>query len=277
MPYQKELEFARTLARSAGAIVRNNFGKALRLTKTHAAAQQEAVTETDRASQRHIVSAIREAFPTDGVVGEEDDLGSGITVDVNDAMGRNWVIDPIDGTNNFIAGLGAFAVCIGLLDRGMPVVGAVYDVTRDTLYSAATGAGVWVNQSRLTPRDRAPDETAVIMLTANVLDRTGRCPEWAIKLIHQTDWKVRILGSAAIESALVGAGVATSAVTVNGKIWDCVAPSAIVLESGGVVTDLSGRPVFPFDLTGYKGAKVPFLAGSPSGHAAFLKLILENP
>jgi len=70
---------------------------------------------------------------------------------------------------------------------------------------------------------------------------------------------------------MVAAGVACGAVTVNGKLWDVAAPAALVLEAGGIVTDLSGRPVFPFQLSGYTGGKVPFLAAGPISHAELLK------
>jgi fructose-1,6-bisphosphatase/inositol monophosphatase family enzyme len=122
MSLSQDLQFAIELARGAGKIVLDHYGKVERLTKRHA----EAVTDADRASQRFIVSGLRRRFPNDGVVGEENDTGDAITFDVGDPRGRVWIIDPIDGTNNFIAGLGAFGVCIGLMDEGMPVLGVVF-------------------------------------------------------------------------------------------------------------------------------------------------------
>src|SRR5438874_8751646 len=141
MNLSHDLQHAVELARQAGKIVLEQYGKVERLTKTHAAASDEAVTDADRASQRLIVSGLRRRFPEDGIIGEESDTGESITFECPNPRGRNWVIDPIDGTNNFISGLGAFCVCIGLIDAGMPVLGVVYDVTRDQTYSAAKGAG----------------------------------------------------------------------------------------------------------------------------------------
>src|SRR3954454_4988808 len=99
-----DLQFAADLARGAGKIVLEQYGKVERLTKTHAAANMEAVTDADRASQRFIVAGLRKRYPNDGLVGEESETGESITFDVASPRGRNWVIDPIDGTNNFIAG-----------------------------------------------------------------------------------------------------------------------------------------------------------------------------
>ena len=268
-----DLAYAIALARSAGELVRANYGRVERLTKTHATTTEEPVTEADRAAQRHIVAGLRDRFPSDGLIGEESDTGESITSDVADVNGRNWVIDPIDGTNNFIAGFGAFAVCIGLLDEGMPVLGVVYDVTRDLCYAGAAGLGATVNGEPSAAPDTPLNPSSVLMITSNLTGKDGHVPEWPCNLLRQTTWKVRILGSAALEAVAVAAGVAHAAVTVNGKLWDAAAPAAIILAAGGVVTTLEGEPIFPFDLTGYDGGKVPFLASGPAAAAEMLDIL----
>ena len=277
MSLARDLQFATELARGAGAIALSHYGKVERLTKTHAATSMEAVTDADRATQRHIVTSIRRRFPEDGIVGEENDTGDAITFECTNPQGRNWVIDPIDGTNNFIAGLGNFAVCIGLLDEGMPVLGAVYDVTRDHMYAAARGEGAWLGTKRMRALDTPLSDSSMLMLTSNLIDKGGRCPQWACRWIGQTAWKTRMLGSAALEAVYVAAGVAHGAVTVNGKLWDAVAPAAILSEAGATLSDLEGRAVFPFQLARYAGAKVPFLAAGSAAHAVLLKQILAQP
>ena len=276
MSLAHDLQYASELARGAGRIVLDHYGKVERLTKTHAAANEEAVTDADRASQRFIVAGLRKRFADDGIVGEESETGESITFECKHPMGRNWVIDPIDGTNNFIAGLGNFCVCIGLLDEGMPILGVVYDVTRDLVYTAAKGEGAWVGSQRMQALQTPLDDSSMLMFTSNLLTK-GRCPKWACEFLAQQTWKMRILGSAALEATYVAAGVAHGAITVNGKLWDVAAAAALLLESGGVMTDLSGRAIFPFDLRGYNGAKVPFLAAGPRSHRPLLDLILANP
>jgi myo-inositol-1(or 4)-monophosphatase len=271
MSLSHDLQFAVDLARGAGKIVRQQYGKVERLTKTHAAASDEAVTEADRAAQRQIVAGLRARFHDDGIIGEESDTGTSITFECRNPNGRNWVIDPIDGTNNFIAGLGAFCVCIGLLDAGEPVLGVVYDVTRDQMYAAAKGQGAWLDGKQVRALDTPLGASSLVMMTSNLIDAFGACPPWATKWIGQTDWKMRILGSAALEAVQVAAGVAHGAVTVNGKLWDCVAPAAIVIEAGGLITNLKGQRIFPFDLRNYQGAKVPFLAAGKLAHGELLK------
>ncbi len=273
MNLKQELTYAIELARGAGKIVLDHYGKVQRLTKRHA----EAVTPADRASQRFIVEGLRKRFPADGIIGEENDTGDAITFDCPDPKGRVWVIDPIDGTNNFVAGFHQFAVCIGLLHEGWPVLGVVYEVCRDVVYSAAVGEGAWVNHRQVEALSNPLNESSLLMMTSNVLDPTGRLPQWAARWIGQTHWKVRNLGSAALEAVQVAAGVAHGAVTINGKLWDCVAPAAIVLEAGGLITDLQGNSIFPFDLAHYDGAKVPFLAGGKAAHETLLREIENYP
>ncbi len=277
MSLSHDLQYIVQVARDAGKLILDHWGKVDRLTKTHAMTTDEAVTDADRASQRLIVAALRKRFPGDGIIGEESDLGDGITAEIPDASGRVWVIDPIDGTNNFINGYGAFAVCIGLLEKGMPIMGVVYDVTRDQMYASAYGEGAWLGNKRLRALQTPLGDSSMLMLTSNLLDKHGKCPGWAVRWIGQTNWKIRMIGSAALEAIQVAAGVAHGAVTVNGKLWDVVAPAAVVLEAGGLMTDLHGNAVFPFNLKAYAGAKVPFLATTPKTQATLLNEIRMNP
>jgi myo-inositol-1(or 4)-monophosphatase len=265
-----DLQFATDLAREAGKVVLDHWGKVERLTKTHSMTTAEAVTDADRDSQRHIVAGLRRRFPNDGIVGEESETGSSITFDCPNPDGRVWVIDPIDGTNNYVAGLGAFCVCIGLLVGGEPVLGIVYDVTRDQMYAAVKGHGAWLGTRRLSVSSAAMSDSALIMMTSNLLDKQGKCPAFAGRWLAQTNWKIRILGSAALEAIQVAAGVAQAAITMNGKLWDVAAPAAIVAEAGGLIVDLQNRPIFPFNLRDYSGAKVPFVAVTPSARDILL-------
>jgi myo-inositol-1(or 4)-monophosphatase len=152
----------------------------------------------------------------------------------------------------------------------------VYDVTRDLAYAAARGEGAWLGTKRLRAAQTPLSDSSMLMTTSNAIGADGRCPPWGARWLAQTNWKLRILGSAALEAVAVAAGVAHGAVTVNGKLWDAAAAAAVVLEAGGVMTDFSGRDVFPFDLARYQGAKVPFLAAAPAAHEALLREIKQG-
>jgi myo-inositol-1(or 4)-monophosphatase len=272
----QDLQYVIDLARSAGKIILEKYGHVERLTKTHIAASDEAVTEADRASQRLIVAGLRKRFPTDGIIGEESDAGTSITAEINNPMGRNWVIDPIDGTNNFIAGLGNFAVCIGMLEAGNPTLGVVYDVTRDVMYAAAPNEGATANGRKIQALTTPISDSSLIMMTSSLVDKNGNIPPWAVRWIGLSPWKARMLGSAALEAVQVAAGVAHGAVTINGKLWDVTAPAALVIQAGGLITALDGKPIFPFDLRNYQGAKVPFLAAGKTAQQTLLQDIQKS-
>jgi myo-inositol-1(or 4)-monophosphatase len=269
MDFKEDLSFAVDLARKAGHIVSDSYGKVQRLVKR----QDEAVSDADRASQRFIAAELKKKFPSDGLVGEENETGDAITFESRNPAGRNWIVDPIDGTNNFLGGLGIFAVCIGLLDQGQPVLGVVHDVTRNETYFAAQGQGAWLNDRKIRALQTPISNNTMLMLTSNLLNNQGVAPNFPSRWLAQTNWKIRILGSAALEAAQVAAGVAHGAITLNGKLWDIAASAAIVLEAGGIVTDPNGQPIFPFDLRNYTGAKVPFLASAPAAHGQLLEEI----
>ena len=270
-----DLIWLNDLARRGGALARDQRGQVERLLKRG----EEAVTEADRAVQRLIVSALNERYPSDGIIGEENDDGSAITNRPPTSGNRVWVIDPIDGTNNYIAGYGAFAVCIGLLVDGMPVMGVVHDISRDESYVGDTSVGAWIVRAGTwhptTAQVTEPGPQSLLMITSNLLIG-GTLPAWSMRLLTVTPWKLRMLGSAALECAHVGAGTACGAITLNGKLWDVVAAAAVVLAAGGRVTDFTGKDVFPFDLTGYSGGKVPFLAAAPRAQPILLAELAHN-
>lgn len=262
-----ELQLAIRLALEAAATIRQHAGRIERKTKRQG---EEAVTIADRASQRLIIAGLLAQYPNDGIIGEESDLGDdGATITNRPpAQGeRVWVIDPIDGTNNFINGLGNYAVCIGLLDAGRPVLGVVHDVARDETWWAATGQGAWCNDQRVRVLDTPMSDAALIMLSSNLVSADGTLPPFVARWFQACVWKIRVLGSAALEAIAVAGGIAHGAITLNGKLWDIAGPAAIVLEAGGTLSRPDGRDLVPFDLTGYVGGKVPFLAAGPGARA----------
>ena len=275
MSLSDDLAYAVQVAKGAVKGVLESYGKVERLTKSHQAAHEEAVTLADRASQRYIVAELRKRFPDDGIIGEENDTGDNITFDCPDPDGRAWVIDPIDGTNNFVTGLDYFAVCIGLLDHGQPVLGVVHEVCRNRSYYAARGCGAFVDGRPIHALETPMDSRSLLIVTANFLDKEGKLPPYAVRWLAQTQWKIRCLGSAALDTMQVAAGVAHGAITVNGKLWDVAGPAAIVLEAGGKLTDPWGKDIFPFDLRGYAGAKVPFLAAGPQAYPTLIREVAD--
>ena len=192
------------------------------------------ITETDIAISEAILGQLSEAFPEDQGFSEE--LMTGDPIDVTSRY--TWMLDPIDGTNNFAAGLTQCAISLALLEDGEPVYGVIYDVSRRRLMQGGVGRGMWdgpdqvqVRQSRLTrsasvgfhsPRDE------------------GKYPGHGEAIVTQC--KVRAIGSSALHLAYVAAGMLDGVVDHNVKLWDIAAAVAMVRAAGGEVRFLANNP-----------------------------------
>jgi 3'(2'), 5'-bisphosphate nucleotidase len=203
-------------------------------------AGNEPVTEADRAASTLIVARLRAAFPDDAVLSEEiPDDGSRL------GRPRVWMVDPIDGTSDFIAGDTGFVVMIGLVVEGRPRVGAVAHPLTGRVYGGIVGVGAW----RLDPDGtRTPLHTSTlarppgIRLVASKTHRTPRVD--AIKRALGITDEMNV-GSVGLKIGLVSEAARDLYVYTGGrtKIWDTCGPEAILLGAGGRVTDLDGAPL----------------------------------
>jgi 3'(2'), 5'-bisphosphate nucleotidase len=235
--YARELALAEEIALEAARLVRRYHGTDL---KIDAKAGNEPVTEADRAASTLIVDRLRAAFPDDAVLSEEiPDDGSRL------GRPRVWMVDPIDGTSDFIAGDTGFVVMIGLVVDGRPRVGAVAHPLTGRVYGGVVGVGAW----RLDPDGaRTPLHTSTlagppgIRLVASKTHRTPRVD--AIKRALGITDEMNV-GSVGLKIGLVSEAVRDLYVYTGGrtKIWDTCGPEAILLGAGGRVTDLDGAPL----------------------------------
>lgn len=238
--YERELEIARRLAREAGALALEYYDRPLHIEQKQTADDREPVTEADRAANAHIVSGIRQAFSDDGILAEESvDTARRLT------KRRVWMIDPLDGTNGFIARDGDFAVQIGLAVEGTSMLGVVYQPLPDVLYWAVTGQGTWIERAGL-PVERARvstnGEVAEMRLAAS---RSHRSPRMD-RVVRRLGVKEEVRrGSVGIKIGLIIEQQCDLYVHLSPrtKQWDTCAPEIILHEAGGRVTDLFGFPL----------------------------------
>lgn len=230
--HQLRREAAVTIARQAGGLLhpyatRLAAGSDLKVsTKTSVT---DPVSNADRASEQHIVNALRTAFPEDQIVAEE---GAGY---VDGTSGYQWVIDPLDGTVNFLHGIGMWCVSIACIDSEGPVAAVVYHPGFDDMYSAVRDGGTDCNGEPLTV---APDTTLADSLIATgfsyeacVRDVQGRELAELIPAVRD----IRRGGAAALDLAFVAAGRVTGYVEMCLQVWDWAAGALLVTEAGGVV------------------------------------------
>ena len=236
-PFARELAAAEEIALEAARLVRGYHGTDFAV---HAKAGNEPVTEADHAANTLIVDRLRAAFPDDVVLSEEiPDDGA------RQGRARVWMVDPIDGTSDFIAGNTGFVVMIGLVVDGRPRVGAVAHPLTGRVYGGVVGEGAWRQDPdgartalRTSPLARPPG----IRLVASKTHRTPRVD--AVKRALGITDEMNV-GSVGLKIGLVAEAARDLYVYTGGrtKIWDTCGPEAILHGAGGRMTDLDGRPL----------------------------------
>jgi myo-inositol-1(or 4)-monophosphatase len=212
-------------------------GKATLREKGH----RDLVTEADLASQQEIRRIIHANFPDHDFLGEEED-----TSIVSPAGGRHeyrWIVDPLDGTMNYVHQLRSFAVSIALEERGRIVTGVVYDPELDELYHAELGYGAFLNDTPIQTSGCQAAENALVAvsLPPNVPRGSVEIARM-IETIHACQG-VRRLGSAALNLCYVAQGSLDAYWATSVKIWDIAAGMLILREAGGAVASLAEGPV----------------------------------
>ncbi len=195
-------------------------------------------SEVDRMAEETIVRELKRAFPRHAILAEE-----------SGASGNNpltWVIDPLDGTHNYLRGIPHFSVSIALLDRGEPVYGVVYDPRRDELFTTSRGDGAFLNDRRIRVSRRESLDGAMLCTGFPFRQREHLQPQLAMvgRLLEQAE-DLRRTGSAALDLAYVAAGRFDGYFEFGLQPWDMAAGCLLVREAGGSFTDLAGRDGLP--------------------------------
>jgi len=216
-------------ARKAGRALLKDFGEVEQL-QVSAKGPGDFVSRADRAAEETIREELLHARPSYGFLGEE-----GKEIEGADPT-RRWIVDPLDGTTNFLHGLPHWAVSIALEHKGQIVAGVVYDPAKDEMFYAEKGGGAWLNEGRLRVSGR---HRMIESIFATGLPFAGRSdlPETLQDLarILPACAGVRRFGAAALDLAYVAAGRYDGFWERNLKIWDMAAGLIIVREAGGMV------------------------------------------
>lgn len=221
----------------AGANIRTQMIQPMEIdTKSNA---NDLVTSVDKKTEQFFVERIHQHYPDHQLLGEE-----GYGDDVKELTGVTWIIDPIDGTMNFVHQKRNFAISVGIYQDAVGEIGLIYDVMNDVLYHALRDEGAYRNGEKLP--QLKPDvtlETTVLGMNHYML-----CPNRLLdeQVMHQLVKRirgVRTYGSAAIEFAYVAEGILDGYAVMRLSPWDFAAGMIIVHEVGGVTTNLTGNAV----------------------------------
>ncbi len=218
------LDFAIALAREAGAFALGRF-RALDELVIESKGHQDLVSDADRATETLIRRAIVARWPDDGIVGEEHGRLRGTS-------GFDWVIDPIDGTANFVRGIPHWCVVIACTDGGLPVVGAICEPSTGELFSAAKGAGAFVNGRRLAAAAGASLRDGSVATGVSGKSDPAQATALVREILEPGGMFFRS-ASGALMLAYVAAGRLLGYVEDHMNSWDCFAALLMVEEAGG--------------------------------------------
>lgn len=234
--YENELKHAIDLVKEAGDILLKYYDQDYEIEYKKG---DGPVTQADKASNEFIVKQLIELYPDDGILSEEskDDL-------IRLRKRRVWLVDPMDGTREFIDKVGQFSAMIGLVEDGEPVLGVVYQPTTDTLYSAVKGEGAFITQNG----DRSPLQVSGIADPSEmrlVVSRSHRSPLLDAIMKSMGIHKDVRSGSVGLKVGLLAEKKCDLYLHPNSKTkeWDTCAPEIILKEAGGEFTDCWGEPL----------------------------------
>ena len=248
-------------ARRAAAII-NRASFDLDRVKVTEKGHKDFVTEVDQAAEQAIIEVLIGAYPDHAVLGEE----SGPSANLHDDNENVWIIDPLDGTTNFIHGFPQYCVSIALQQRGQITQAVVYDPTRNDLFTASKGGGAFLNEKRLrvTKRDKIGD--ALIGTGFMYRDKDGMDEYLKMfRVMTEASTGLRRAGAAALDLAYVAAGRLDGFFEKGLKPWDMAAGSLLITESGGIVGTFAGESDYL-----YKGNVI---AGTPKVFGQMVNLL----
>lgn len=254
------LEQTQEVAKKVGAFIRKER-QHFDIEKVEHKGFNDLVSYVDKEAERQIVEKLAKILPEAGFITEEG---------TNSTQGEvfNWVIDPLDGTTNFIHGLPVYSVSIALMERDELILGVVYEVNRHECFYAMKGGGAFCNDTRIKV-SAAPDLSASLIATGfpyynfELIDRYLN----SMKSLMQKTHGLRRMGSAAVDLCYVAAGRTEGFFEYNLNSYDVAAGALIVKEAGGTVTDFAGGSDYIF------GRKI--VASNGNIHPDFLAVLDE--
>lgn len=234
---KKIFEQAKAWVLEAGELIRQKMDDPLVIdTKANA---NDLVTTIDRDTEAFLATNIKHTFPDHFILSEE---GFGDNLSTLD--GVVWIIDPIDGTINFVNQKRNFAISVGIFVDGVGEMGIVYDVMAGNLYTAKRGEGAFKNDQKLSPlKEELNLGESILGLNHNWLCENPVVDEIEIQQLVKRVRGTRAYGSAALKLAFLAEGIIDSYITMNLAPWDIAGGMVLVSEVGGVTTNIDGNTV----------------------------------
>lgn len=228
------LNIAVRAARNAGKVIIRSFEQ-LDKVEIESKGSNDFVTSVDTAAEEAIIETIRKSYPGHTIIGEESGVLTGTEDDYQ------WIIDPLDGTTNFIKGIPHFAVSIALKVKGKLDQSVIFDPIRGEIFTASRGKGAQLNGMRIRVKNHK-DLSATILATGFPFKQKQHTTAYMAMFssLFQKSSDLRRAGSAALDLAYVASGRVDGFFEIGLKPWDTAAGELLVIEAGGLVTDFTG-------------------------------------
>lgn len=254
-----DLEVALAAARAGAAVVREGFESA---PEVRMKGEVDPVSAVDTAAEEAVMSTIESRCPGEPTLGEESG-GAGWDAD------RVWIVDPLDGTVNFLHGIPHFAVSVAVWEAGQAVAGVIIDVSREEEFTAAAGEGAWCNSQPMRVSS-CSDMVGAVIATGFGYDRRQRAATYAQQMgeVLAEAQGIRRLGSAALDLAWVARGRYDGYWEHGLSPWDAAAGALLVSEAGGTVSDAHGAP--------YHLGRPTVVATAPGIHEPLVKIVTNH-
>lgn len=227
----------------------------------------ELVTQADPICQKIIIDRIRETYPDHGFLAEEGTDGKPLKWMPRGDEAIWWIIDPIDGTNNYANGLLCFSVSIAAFYEGYPVVAVIFDPASDSMFTAVRDGDALLNTVRISVSDDQISRFSQFGIDSTPHPLTN---DAVGKLFGQC--RIRCLGSTALNLAYVAKGALIGAITTSARLWDIAAGVLLITQAGGKVTDLNGNLIGPINIEQYEGKQYPILSSNSKARAELLNI-----
>jgi len=252
------IEVATGAARQAGEILKAHFRTESRVQYKGRA---NIVTDADLQSEKSLKSILQAEYPDHSILSEESQAVAG-------SSSYTWILDPLDGTNNYSFGIPFFSIVIALVKGKDVLLGIVYDPLRDEMFSARKGKGAYLNNSPIHVTTKVTVKDSLIGLDLGYIDEKGKKSLEFITCLWPGMYAYRIMGSAALGMAYTSCGRLDLYFHLLLYPWELACGSLFVTEAGGVATDLEGKPL--------KIGQGSVIASNKAVHADFLRIVREK-
>jgi myo-inositol-1(or 4)-monophosphatase len=258
------LETAVAAARAAGRRAMEDINHA----KAYAKTPSEIVTDCDLCCQQIIIDTIKQNFSGHGFIGEEGSEGKIFKQPPHGGSDIWWVIDPIDGTNNFAHKIMNFCVSIAAIQNGKPILGVIFEPSTDSMFTVVKDGFPVFNNTSIQTSDSDIEIFESIGIESIF---TRGVPPWIGVLMSKL--RCRALGTTAMHLAYVAKGSFIGTICHKPKLWDIAAGAILVESAGGVVSDWQGSPIWPIDMNKYDGQTFETLAANKKVHRKLIDII----